>query len=299
MNAPRFNRARRTGVSNAGVTLVELLVALGIITVLIGLLLTGMASLRSSASKSLEMTAARQLMAAYHSYANMNRDFVLPGYKTGLPARDRNHTLITDLDVPMVAAARYPWRLAPYLDYQFRGLYLNDQERTLEEIEARSYEDYVYLVSLYPSLGLNTTWLGGNQNELGFNALALDTYGTFYVRRISEVRRPEHLLVFASARGPGQLPGDSDDAVFGGVLEGYHEVRSPRLTVSAGYRWADDFRPQLEPGDYGFLSLRYDDQAVTAFMDGHIGTLSEHQLKDMRYWANQADREDWALVPNP
>jgi prepilin-type N-terminal cleavage/methylation domain-containing protein/prepilin-type processing-associated H-X9-DG protein len=273
----------------SGFTVVELLVTIAVLGLLVGLLFPALRAARAAAARTSELTAARQLMAAYIAYANSNSDAVLPGYLTGLPAYDQSGKPIHEVQVPFVAA-RYPWRLAPYLDYHFRGLYLNEHEFDLEQIEQESYDDYVYLVSLYPSLGLNATWVGGNQNQLGFSPVALQAYGRFYIAHLSEARRADQQIVFLSARGPGP---DGPPEVY----EGYFEVRSPYLTLAGGDRWAAHYSPSLPPGDFGFVSPRHDGEAVVAFVDGHTDGRSPARLRDMRLWARDATHESWGLAP--
>lgn len=288
---PGATRSPRRRPGRRGMTLVEMLVVIAVVGVLVGLVLPVLSEVSSSGRKTNEMSAGRQLMLAYTNYANVNRDAVLPGVKSGLNAHDAGGRAIADVTIP-IAAARYPWRLAPYLDYTFRGLYKNGQERVLEEIENLEDESYsIYFRSLAPSLGLNATWVGGNQDELGFNRSFLDVFGRFYVTRMSEVERPDRLLVFASARGLDPL----DDAT--GVVEGYYEVRSPRLNVVEGMRWPETFDAGDRPRDFGYVSPRYAGAAVVAFMDGHVDTFGQDKLEDMRHWANRAETIDYALEP--
>ncbi|MHC5026311.1 MAG: type II secretion system protein [Planctomycetota bacterium] len=277
-----------------GFTLVEMLTVVGVITLLLGLLLPALSSVRTAGKKTAEFSAARQLMMAYQLYANNNKDQVLPGYKDGLRAVDSVGRSIAEQTTPFVAA-RYPWRIAPYLDYQFRGLYTNDQEWELEAMEQVDHETYMYVVSLYPSLGLNATWVGGNQNELGFNGVAMNAYGRFYISSTSEARRSDSLIVFASARAEG-VDLESGDTL--GMTEGYFEVRSPILTASGGDRWVEQFHHNVEPGDFGYISPRYQDASVIAFMDGHVDLLGVEEIRDMRHWSRDATCADWGLTPD-
>jgi prepilin-type N-terminal cleavage/methylation domain-containing protein len=272
-------------------TIVELLVTIAVIAILVGILMPALGHARSAAHMTNEMAAARDLMLAYILYAGDNNDHILPGYKDDLPATDQYGTPLEEVTAPIVAA-RYPWRIAPYLDFNFRGLYKNEHEDVLEEMKYTSHENYVYIVSLSPSLGINAAWVGGDQNQLGFNKTALDTYGKFYVTSLTEARFPERLLVFTSARGL-----DPMGVVNGGIVQGYFKVMSPRFSASGGYLWAEYFRQAKNPTDFGFVSPRYRGKAVTAFIDGHVGGLGEPELADMRHWANQADEPDWALEP--
>lgn len=274
----------------AAFTIVELMVTVSVIAVLMGLLFPAIHGARRAALRTNELVAAQQLMLGYIAYTNDHKDHVMPGYMTGLPAYDASGTPLEDLAIPAVAA-RYPWRIAPYLDYTFRGLYKNGQERVLEEMEYTAYDNYIYVVSLSPSLGLNTAWVGGDQNQLGFNPTALNAYGKFYATTLTEIFFPQRLMVFTSARGIDPLdPGAP-------MVEGYYRVQSPRFSESGGYTWTENYHEADTPADYGFVSLRYGGHAVSAFADGHVGTVGEKQVTDMRHWANRADSANWGLEP--
>ena len=190
-------------------------------------------------------------------------------------------------------AARYPWRIAPYLDMSMPGLFVDSQREWIEEFEQSDPETYVYGVSLNPSLGLNATWVGGNQREYGFNRLLAERYGPIYVRGHAEIRHPEKLLIFASARG------DDPSGSGLGPIEGFFMTKSPRLTVHDGDRWSEEFDSAEEPEKYGYLSFRYGGVAVVAHGDGHTSEMDAEQLRDMRYWSNWAKTADYALEPLP
>ena len=184
-----------------GFTIVELLVVIAVIAVLAGLLLPAVQKARMAADRTDEMSSARQLMLAWDAYAVQYKESVLPGYKLGLRAFTADGDEVGEV-ANTIAAAAYPWRLAPFLDYDFRTLYRGINARALEGMQQQDPESYVYVVSVSPSLGLNTTWVGGDQNELGFNAPALSNFGKFYVQKLGDIRKAGDLMVFASAKGP-------------------------------------------------------------------------------------------------
>ena len=284
------------GPGRYGFTIVELLVTMAIIALLIGLLLPTLLAVRQSGKQTLEMSAARQLMVAYYNYANAHKGAVLPGYWPGGQAWDASGN-----PIDTVAASRYPWRLAPYLDYNFRSMYLNENLDLLERLENNDPVLYRRTASLFPSLGLNATWIGGNADQGGFpedhEDYILDYFGRFYVTRMTEARRPESLMVFASARGTDPDPALGNVFDEGEVVEGYYQISSP--SFFGGYLWSEDFDPSDPPADYGYLSPRYRGSVVAVFLDSHVSLLTKKQLQDMRYWANDATSQDWTLVPPP
>jgi len=269
-------------------TIIELMVVIGIIAILVAIALPAMSRARMTARRSSEMQSARQLMVAWSAYAGANRDQVIPGYKSGLNAWTRDKRLVSEVTVP-VAMARYPWRLAPYLDWNLRGLYVGEVEELLDRIEYTAESNYVYVASVSPALGINATWVGGDENELGFDALQTQIYGRFYVSRTSEVVHPSRLMVFCSARGV-------DPQSYAGTVEGYFRVRSPCL-ISEEHRWSPEWSASADPSEHGQVSLRYSGSAVCAFVDAHVEALAEPSLRDMRHWSNRAEKHDDALVP--
>jgi hypothetical protein len=76
---------------------------------------------------------------------------------------------------------------------------VNESRSFLEDAASRSHDEYVYRASLYPSLGYNSVFLGGDEQK--FNpALAATTFGTSWlVTRTSQIRRPSELMAFVSA----------------------------------------------------------------------------------------------------
>ena len=127
---------------------------------------------------------------------------------------------------------RYPWRLAPTLADNFRSIYVNESRRFLQDAESRSHDEYVYRASLYPSLGYNSVFLGGDEQK--FNpALAAATYGAgWLVTHTSQIRYPSELIAFSSARS---RPGGTRDEF------GYYVVHPPYITSR---RWDATFMPR-------------------------------------------------------
>ncbi len=257
-----------------------------IIVTVVALLFPAIASVRNRTAQAREMATARNLVTAWTSYATENGGAAIPGYKNGLPAFDQNGTAIAQATIG-VAAARYPWRLAPYLSFNFRALYIDDNLKTLQDLEQSDYSNYLYQTSVFPSLGLNTTWVGGDENQGGFNPAYLNAYGKFYITRLSEARNPASLIAFGSARGIDANPGQ-----VGELTEGYFRVRSPFFTAS---QWAERY-DEVEPASCGQLSSRHGNRTIIAMIDGHTDSKQVEELRDMRLWADRANAPDWKLT---
>lgn len=283
-------------------TLIELLVVIAIISILMGVLLPALGSARGQARRVVELSGAKQMMLAYTMYADDFGGSVLPGYPpsrwvegAGMP---RNH-----LGEPIngrEVASRYPWRLAPYFDGDLNGLY---QDLPLPNSLEDSPVGYDYLISLYPTFGLNSYFVGGHEGEgQAFNPLITQQLGTFWVRRDHEVRRPTELIVFASAR---RYATNAEAGFFGfddQHVPGYFKVTPPRFLRALGERWDETYVPHgTSDGDYGHNSghvdLRHNDKAIVALFDGHAEGLGWDELRDMRRWSDQATAPDWALGP--
>lgn len=282
--------------SLAAFTIVELLVVIAIIAILVAILLPSLSGARAAARQSVELGSVQQLNVAAALYINQNRDMVLPGY----PPRAwvDGPVIVTDASGRRLfgeVAQRYPWRIAPLLDYNFKGLYqstpLLDELRRGSEQFASFGIDGPYLMSLYPSLGVNAAFVGGSVASLGFNAANLSLFGQFYVTRPDQVRRPDRLIVWASARD-----GVATWAPQIGRPEGFFRVEAPWFS---GRNWAQTYDPAaVSPGlNSGFVSLRHRGKAVVGLFDGHAEALDWDALQDMRRWSNQATRPDWTLTP--
>jgi prepilin-type N-terminal cleavage/methylation domain-containing protein len=272
---------RRTGF-----TLIEVLVVIAIIAILLAILLPSLGMAKSLGVQVREMAAAQQTMVAFQLYADDNEGGVLPGFPPSDWVTDGKIEVLNQMgeQVGAIEAQRYPWRLAPYVDYNFRGLYQDDD--VLTEMEAKSQLDYEYWVSLFPSMGMNTTFVGGDANQLGWNPQALQAFGKFYVTRMDEACHPTRLMAFASARY--YLNGDST------LYQGSFKIAPPH-TAAGG--WDEVYEEYTtKPGtNSGYVSLRHQEKAVTAQLDGHAETLGWNELRDMRRWANDATRADWVL----
>jgi prepilin-type N-terminal cleavage/methylation domain-containing protein len=265
---------------NNAFTLLELLVVIAIVSILASLLLPALAASKRKARMIEEISSARQLILAVHLYAEENEDAVFPGYMSQPNARDDQGELI-----PFPTNARYPWRLLPFLSQSLETIYCGPNRARLQQLRQFDRREYVYAVSVYPSLGINSYFIGGNETE--FPAAAANNrfgYGTV-VTRMSEIQRPSTLMGFASARS----------AVDGLEANGYYQVTPPYLTDRL---WAENWSPDMPPKDWGFVAPRYSRRAVTAAMDGHSAARGLTDLQDMQRWCNNADRSDFTLAPN-
>lgn len=311
---------RRCIQHRVGFTLIELLVLVGVLGVLLAVLMPAMSSFRGQAQRTVEQNHARQLMIGFAAYANLNEDRVMPGHApANFRVFDREGQLIRG-NMLREAKRRYPLRIAPFVDFDIRALLLGDVLELLESypMGGETSQHHQYAVSFAPSLGMNTQWIGGSSAPDSNLPPALLPSGhpdfalwnqlfdmsRYYVTRTSQVRHPERLIVFASARGSiPLLSGTGEEETNGDELglmtapaEGSYQVLSPRTSaLSPESRWSERFDPGDEPANYGYLSFRHNREAVTALFDGSVSMMDQHRIRDMRHWSNWATDEDWVL----
>lgn len=240
-----------------GFTLIELLTVISIIITLAVLSFIGYSKYIQSAERGKELHAARVLMAGFHAFAADNGGRIIK-------AMDNNPGKVLDnrgKPVMSHAAKRWPWRLAPYFDYNVDTLLVNNKKAAPENEPM-----YSYLVTVFTTLGMNGTFVGGKYGTGMSPDNPRSKRGNFCVTTIAQPHKPSQLIVFASAK------------MDGAPNPGCFDVCAPGF------------------GATGEVDYKYGDKAVVAYFDGHVELNDEEQLKDMRRWSNLAaiqDNPDW------
>ncbi|MEM1098455.1 MAG: type II secretion system protein [Planctomycetota bacterium] len=182
------------------ITQIELLILISIVALLVAILLPTLGAARSTAKQTHELSNLRQIMLAFIADQEDHDGHVMWGYPpvliNGVPTTAREHDggILTNLE-----AQRYPWRLAPYLENACDLLYSNANLATLPQSAA-------YQFSIFPSFGLNTTYVGGHDGSprQGFVADASGAKqpnrGAHVVFRNDEVRNASGLIVFVETQ---------------------------------------------------------------------------------------------------
>lgn len=287
---PKMTTRKNDHPRVAGMTLIELLVALGVIAVVSGLLAAGLTTIRESARTAAATGGARSLIQAYLLSPTENNGRYLMGY--GNPGKTIHSAADRPLAPSSEQAKRYPWRIAPLLDGGVKALYVGEHAEFYERKASKS----AYTASLHPSFGMNSVFVGGHYDgrkhdpsySPGRRSRNTSPYPSeFWVLRPGDARNPSDLIVFASTRY-------SPPADYGGAV-GFFRINAPQSPASPNW---GDYDPAI-PASLGFVSLEYGGKAVVAHLDGSVRLLDEKQLRDMRRWSNQAalyddpDFSDW------
>lgn len=278
-----------------GFTLIELLIVIAIIAVLVGVTTVVAANILASARSTKEASAMRSVLQAYTLAATDQKGEFIAGY-----SNDQTE-IITGHDgqvIPWPASGRYVWRLLPYLDNAMASLYVNAQSDWLSQYTGT--ENYSYLASLFPSFGLNSEWMGGDDRTTAMPALeSKRLYGKF----LSDVRHPSRQLVFASAKAPNGS--DDGSSAVSLLREGYYEVKSPFFPSSGNtWRWSTiDGEPSTVPtgdaAEHGNLSARHNGKVLAGQLDGSTEFIPIKELADMKRWAPNANSHDWTPSVTP
>jgi len=252
-----------------GFTLVELLVVITILGLLAGISSGAYQKAMTKASMASEINAGKNLIQAYQLATTENDGRLLPAYDAS--AKDVKNANGQPIAMSVVRA-RYPFRLAPYFNYQMSGVILvNRNESQIIKIMGPSEAWYDYGLSVFPAMGINRYLVGGYLGSGGTVQYASECIQ-------SQGQADKSVIVFASAGDP--------------QVDGFEYVVSPKGPAGqwSGAKWTKD----SDPGSYGHVAARFDGKAVAAFLDGSVKALSIDELRDMRLWSRNA-----ALENNP
>ena len=158
------------------------------------------------------------------------------------------------------------------------AIYTQRNRALLARLRLEGHAEYVYQASVFPALGINSYFMGGNETEFPA-AQANQAFPGAVSVRLGSVRRPAELFHFVSARS----------SATGGESRGYHHVTPPYLGARL---WAPEWRPDLEPGRFGFVAPRFARRAVASHLDGHSEPVGLAGLQDMRHWTDAAVAPD-------
>jgi len=284
----QYKRENKT--LKSGFTLIELLIVIAIIAILVALTVVISGQVIDSAKSQKEAGALRSVLQAYTLAATDRQGKLIIGYDTPDDTVKGFSGELIDSNSP--ASWRYVFRILPYLDNSISSLYVNGQKSFLDSIDITS-EDYTYVATVFPSFGLNATWLGADRDTSHMGFLEPFKIETNY---LSGVRNPSNQLVFASAKASSSNGSD-------GLLptEGHHKITSPYF-INGGWNWDAEegsFTPTDDSADHGFLSARHESKVLTGQLDGSTTFQTIQELLDMRKWNPKANTPDWTPTVLP
>ncbi len=348
----------RGNPARAAFTLIELLVVIAIIALLISILLPSLGKAKLTAKALQEQATGHNQVTAYSAYYTDSRDKLVSAnchwawnhapvntYST-FPADPFNPGKLMEGTITKT----WPWHFMSnnYFPHEammidkatfrdFRSRNKNSSPAANPQFNQYDQQSYVAAIGWHPSLGMNGVYVGGGYefgayrgqspgNDYGGQSATPSgnprvSGGQFYLRQSSDVRTPDQLLVFASARG-GDVSTSSSFWTWGGakpdsgtVLPGYYIVTPPtphprgrggfNAPVTLDWGWNrstgaaatvnNTFDAKKPPSEWGMLDARHLRKVVTCQFDGSVRLQSLEQLRDMRKWANIASREDWTF----
>jgi prepilin-type N-terminal cleavage/methylation domain-containing protein len=218
-----MNRSlRRTPSRPTGFTLVEVLVVVGVIAALLGLLMAGLQAASKASRKTKQMSDLRQLYTAWSAYAGTYNDYIIPG-KLDVGAQTRwrvKYKYKTGGRVDPSLAVDYPFRLMPYLDWNFSTLYgyFPDFDSWYPPVngELGNIPEGAGRVASSPAFGYNAYYIGGSwsTDEAGNTALDFENSewdmsvsdgtsvpirGKLVARTIGNITQPSNMVIFCSS----------------------------------------------------------------------------------------------------
>lgn len=273
-----------------GFSLVELLAVVGIIGLLTGLLMPALTRARAQANDIRSLSGLRQMMLGYTMYYQENKGSVLFGYTP----QNINGAQVTVYDpvsrqtfgYPL--ADRYPWRLLPYVSNIWPIIHSHGDMPALPQPGDSFNTAFLkaYYLSLNPTYGINSVYVGGDANYGGFIGPNNDqpNTGQFIVFKANEVKHPAQLIVFADSQIRN---------VAGEAGNGLYTLTPPHAN---GLNWTvvkQQFSLSSSSAIMGIPQGWYTQRTVVGFFDGHVAAMLPSELTDMRLWANWADSPDY------
>jgi prepilin-type N-terminal cleavage/methylation domain-containing protein len=282
---------RWNGRAPRAFTLIEVLVAIGIIGVLIAILMPALAAARGASRKAEELANVRQLWAGWSLYASESDGRVLPGYLADDVQEKWKLKFTLDIDgsvVPKEFTRSYPFRLLPYLSHQHVLL-----REYVDSFEPDPRKDLDGIAS-HPAFGYNAIYVGGwyeGIEDSGRPIVRFEASNTI-ARSITAIDRSSEVVVFASSaeRKSGASFDETDT-----TAPGAHYVVPP--TVAQSPQWTAAGSAVTVLSDTAVPAMRHTSQVACVFADGHTGAEAAGGLFDQRRWIAAANARDFTHVP--
>ncbi len=210
-------------------TMTELLITIALIFLLASLIVVSLHGVRAAANRTESANALKQMALAFNAYSADNRQYFMPGYMDvpkalGIDAKKESGDVHDEEDT-----ASYVWRLAPYLDHNWKTMFVDYRSKELQAritaeqlsgaygpgtLDQWTQTGEAMGTSSIPSFGMNTTFIGGDNVHGGGGIVALNPWDNpsqkLAATRYTEVKNPARVLVFAPCSN--YLENDGDDA---------------------------------------------------------------------------------------
>lgn len=227
-NALETRETHMKNTQRSAFTIVELLVVISIITILLGLLASGIGGAITGGKRTKELNRLKGVMTAWTMYSGQYEDQLLPGYlETGVQSawgvryKNRQGT-----ELAPELCQTYTWRLLPFLDYNYEPIlgYRESDEDTLDEsiyfpsaipvtlpTQLASAESMAGAgASLQPAFGYNAFYCGGWWKSVAgspnltfgdgtFTQSAATVRGRLVARTIGGISKPSDFVVFTAS----------------------------------------------------------------------------------------------------
>ena len=158
----------------SGFTIVELLVVIAIITILLGLLASGIGGAITGSKRTKELNRLKGVMTAWTMYSGQYEDQLLPGFLDtgvqglwGVRYKNRQGT-----ELAPELCQTYSWRLLPFLDFNYEPM-LGYRESAEETVDESTYYPAAIPVTLPTQLAAAESMPGAGaslQPAFGYNA---------------------------------------------------------------------------------------------------------------------------------
>ncbi|MBI1368063.1 MAG: prepilin-type N-terminal cleavage/methylation domain-containing protein [Planctomycetes bacterium] len=282
-------------------TLVELLVVIAIIALLIGILMPSLSRARAVARDVVSTAGCKQMMQGYAAYADDHKGHFLFGYApkfvNGVPITV--NVVGRTLGYPL--SDRYPWRLAPYVAGLWPLIHHHDgvPEAPLASDSDTEVFNKAYTLSLGPTFGINSLFVGGHKGTVGFTQISGENYRPNYASPTvfyqHDVKRPGGLIVLANSRtNMNFFSPDGSNLPAGSAL---NYLSAP---ISNGRNWSVDAQGEFVGHKSGVLMGYprgwFTERTVTGFADTHAERLLPAELDNMTLWANKAASTTYDLA---
>lgn len=272
-------------MNERGFTLLEMLCGTAIICVLCTLLLYGGRSCLDRARVAEDAAVSRRIFQAYISAAN-DQNGVLPKGRYG-------ENEAPDVTLPdgsslrqksghVVVLQRYPWHLAPYLDWNVEKAFVTWANRKefqeMAKFASGMSSQYYYNVSVMPAFGQNAYGVGGYETSAYSEA----------VTRLGSAPEPSKLIAFVSSR-------DANTKGYPYVIPPRSGQMSVYFDGSTGVRqtsWPGSAYAASQAAGFGYIALNHGERAMTVFLDGHSALMSLDELRDSRHWSRVAQEKN-------